>query len=566
MQVTDNDVVTVFNLKDIPRDGTVLVFGAGDGGVMIRRKLERFYGFRIAGFVDSYKVGEADGVAVIGINALFDKYPKDTPIVISSQAHAEIARILRDAGFTRIYNAFPYVINYVGDLRYEPQVRLTPDILERLRLDGVAGSEELVPGTMLDETTLRRLFHAASWPARVALIDFLIGATLPGSVDEIRLAAAVDVHRAFLVQLLGDLGNDACENAEAAALLALSKSVGNWDRASSWLACCDDHAARLRAVLVLHPRLDQAFSLAGLTAKLFSARSQGMEPTASFHERSYRLHRESMEELTDDPERELIHRSWFDEGTADYQMHERCYMAVDALRETGKESWLTIGDGRFGLDAVHLKRRGFHDVLATDISDALLKQAERFGCRIDYKVENAESLSFSDDSFDYVLCKESYHHFPRPMLALYEMIRVARRGVVLIEPQDPLIDAPILVEHTGRPQYETSGNYKYTLSRRELEKVALGLDFPMVAFRGLNTAYIRGEEFAPTSVVSPIYVELLASIREHDLACKAGRAKPMLLLAIVFKTEPSPVVRQSLEDQGWDVQPLTRNPFARVLR
>ena len=54
--------------------------------------------------------------------------------------------------------------------------------------------------------------------------------------------------------------------------------------------------------------------------------------------------------------------------------------------------------------------------LVTDISSNLLKEAKDIGYISKYKQENAESLSFQDDEFDYVFCKESYHHFPRPMM------------------------------------------------------------------------------------------------------------------------------------------------------
>ncbi|WP_158308790.1 methyltransferase domain-containing protein [Desulfocurvibacter africanus] len=73
----------------------------------------------------------------------------------------------------------------------------------------------------------------------------------------------------------------------------------------------------------------------------------------------------------------------------------------------------------------------------------------------EYSVENAEKLSFANGSYDYLLCKEAFHHFPRPMIALYEMLRVARKGIVLIEPND-----------NGADGFEECGNYVYSLSRR----------------------------------------------------------------------------------------------------
>ena len=40
----------------------------------------------------------------------------------------------------------------------------------------------------------------------------------------------------------------------------------------------------------------------------------------------------------------------------------------------------------------------------------------------------------ADNSVDFVQCKESFHHFPRPMVSFYEMMRVARYGVLCASP------------------------------------------------------------------------------------------------------------------------------------
>lgn len=50
-----------------------------------------------------------------------------------------------------------------------------------------------------------------------------------------------------------------------------------------------------------------------------------------------------------------------------------------------------------------------------------------------FRALNAAAMALPHGVFDFVLCKESYHPFPRLMLAFYEMLRVARAGVVLIE-------------------------------------------------------------------------------------------------------------------------------------
>src|SRR6185437_10876246 len=143
----------------------------------------------------------------------------------------------------------------------------------------------------------------------------------------------------------------------------------------------------------------------------------------------------------------------------------------------------------------------------TDISEDLLKAAQEQGLITRYRVENAERLTFPDHAFDFVFCKESFHHFPRPMLALYEMLRVSTKGVILIEPNDRsrsvLRRAKAALNavlgrraHMDALSYEEDGNYIFSISRREIEKVALGLNMPQVAFKGFNDFYCPGVEFA----------------------------------------------------------------------
>jgi SAM-dependent methyltransferase len=93
-------------------------------------------------------------------------------------------------------------------------------------------------------------------------------------------------------------------------------------------------------------------------------------------------------------------------------------------------------------------------------------------------VENGESLSFDSGSFDLVFCKESLHHLARPVLGLYEMLRVCRRAALWIEPYETL--AGRVFERLGWSSvYETQqvgnlaarDNYVYRWSRRQIESL-----------------------------------------------------------------------------------------------
>lgn len=251
------------------------------------------------------------------------------------------------------------------------------------------------------------------------------------------------------------------------------------------------------------------------------------------------------------PGRPQLHASWFRDDTVDYWRHQRMYEGVfKCLSHACDERWLTIGDGRYGLDAIRMTRNGFSDVTASDLDASLLQLSHDAGLIKAAHAENAERLSFGDSSFDYVLCKESYHHFNRPMVALYEMLRVAAKGVVLIEPQDPYIDLPVY----GRPHqhlFEDAGNYIYTLSRRELEKVALGMRLPAVAFKNICDLTAPDAEMQPAVVTNPVFTDLVERVAALEQRCSKGEEKYSLLLAVLFVTAPSALTISSFEQQGW---------------
>jgi SAM-dependent methyltransferase len=267
------------------------------------------------------------------------------------------------------------------------------------------------------------------------------------------------------------------------------------------------------------------------------------------------------------------------------------YACVDPLLEAyGGAKWLTVGDGRYGKDAKYIEDKG-GDALASDISDHLLKEALENQYIKAYSKENAECLSFPAESFDFVFCKESYHHFPRPMVALYEMIRVVKTGVALVEPQedDSLLGTKRLIWLLLRQQkrilkglisrrtssspatasstpinanYETEGggNYVYKLSRNELVKVCLGLDFPYIAFKGLNDCYFKGVELEKIADNGPLFKKVKKQIRRLDMRCSLGINGHGLLAAVIFKNAPSQDCMERLRVTGYEVLKLPRNP------
>ena len=149
--------------------------------------------------------------------------------------------------------------------------------------------------------------------------------------------------------------------------------------------------------------------------------------------------------ITSDKERIKVGKAWLEEDTLDYWRHERMREKVKPFIENNVNAeWLTVGDGRFGLDGQYLIKSGAKNIHCTDLYDELLTIAFNKNLIPNFSSQNAENLKFEDNSFDYVFCKESFHHFPRPFLALYEIFRVSKKGVFLIEPRDTKIQFSII--------------------------------------------------------------------------------------------------------------------------
>lgn len=265
-----------------------------------------------------------------------------------------------------------------------------------------------------------------------------------------------------------------------------------------------------------------------------------------------------------------------EEGTINHWIHQRL-LALAQPFTTENKTWLTVGDG-YGFDANYFHEKGL-DVTATDIAGTFLPLSQSYGILDNYSVENAEKLSFADESFDYVFCKEAYHHFPRPYLAVYEMLRVAREAVILVEPHDPIAKMPLLLAMRNlldrrdtttlqkywknRYSFEDVGNYVFKLSEREMDKLANGIGLPAVAFRGINNNYYKaatGSEKADDS--SPAFRKIKRKLALHNFLVKASLMPSQVLCAVIFKKLPSLEVQAAMKSEGFAFHVFPPNPYA----
>jgi 2-polyprenyl-3-methyl-5-hydroxy-6-metoxy-1,4-benzoquinol methylase len=115
--------------------------------------------------------------------------------------------------------------------------------------------------------------------------------------------------------------------------------------------------------------------------------------------------------------------------------------ALDELWErAAPESILDVGCGEGVLTAAWAERLGDGRVVGIDLDDPKLRAewAERSRANLEFRAEEATSLSFDDGEFDMATAIEVLEHVPAPEATVAEMARVARRWLLVSVPREPL--------------------------------------------------------------------------------------------------------------------------------
>lgn len=298
-----------------------------------------------------------------------------------------------------------------------------------------------------------------------------------------------------------------------------------------------------------------------------------------FHKESYELHEKWYNEKFPTPEAksDYFKKSRYEDSSSIGSWLQSLFFdCLNPLLKNKDQRWLTVGDA-YGFDARYILKNG-NKATASDLNIDFLSIAHQEGIVNDFRSENAEKLSFTDDSYDFVLCKESYHHFPRPYSALYEMIRVSKKGIVVIEPQDPISKMPLLLfmvnslnaikSNLGssiwknRFSYEPVGNFVYKVSEREFEKFAAGLNLPMVAFKKINpNFYFSGAEALEANMKNKKFRSIYLKKSFLDVLLKLKIIPGQVLSAIVFKEVPDEKQLTALKNDGYKIVNIPKNPY-----
>lgn len=158
------------------------------------------------------------------------------------------------------------------------------------------------------------------------------------------------------------------------------------------------------------------------------------------------------------------------------------------------------------------------------------------------------------------------------------MLRVAKKGVVIIEPQDPITKMPLLLFAANmmskfgdqlvkkiwknRISYEPVGNFIYKVSEREVEKLAAGLNLPFVAFRRINPNFYdknTAKQKANSGNFNFTKIKLKKALL--DIFVKLSLCCSQVLGIVIYKEMPDPKTIKELENDGFYCVKIPANPY-----
>lgn len=195
-----------------------------------------------------------------------------------------------------------------------------------------------------------------------------------------------------------------------------------------------------------------------------------------------------------------------------YILGRRVQIAIEHLKQVNDFSlsdWdVLIVCGGVGGEGTIVADMGVRSVTVSDISEQGLEVCRKRDPRLKTILLNAENLALPDSSYDLVFVMDGLHHLPRPVLGFTEMIRVAKKAVIVIEPHTGIVANLI-----GREWEEQDNeiNWVFRWNKLLLEQA--------------TRSYI---------LQSPCYIKAIRLWNHnevmHKVACLAGSKKTGLLM------------------------------------
>lgn len=168
----------------------------------------------------------------------------------------------------------------------------------------------------------------------------------------------------------------------------------------------------------------------------------------------------------------------FEDTAADYnnshdgRFVEPMYEALlKEIRKAQRGRILDVGCGNGNLFS--LLPEGRYELFGIDFSENMIAEArKKCGDRAAFSVADAEELPFEDDTFDFVVCNASFHHYIHPDTVAAEMHRVLKTGGKLLI-GDPYVPAAVRPLMNVMTKFSNEGDYHF-YGIREMKRLLEG--------------------------------------------------------------------------------------------
>lgn len=160
-----------------------------------------------------------------------------------------------------------------------------------------------------------------------------------------------------------------------------------------------------------------------------------------------------------------------------------------ALAGAREGDLLDVGCGTGALARLVLEQGPMCRVTGLDLAPAMVEQARAnlggFGARMHVVEGDSDRLPFHEESFDAAYCNDSFHHYPDPEKAAFEVWRVLRPGGLFVV-GDSALPAPARAIMNAFMRFSSEGDVRI-YSKGEYERM-LGRWFSSVTWRRVEGA------------------------------------------------------------------------------
>ncbi|MEM2459981.1 MAG: class I SAM-dependent methyltransferase [Candidatus Hadarchaeales archaeon] len=178
----------------------------------------------------------------------------------------------------------------------------------------------------------------------------------------------------------------------------------------------------------------------------------------------------------------FLHRHLYTPGTT--ERYVVTYRLVKVLSSLRFRSLLDVGGGEGYRAGLIRKIFGTKRVVVADLSLEACRRARKF-FSLPCVVMEAHSLPFKSESFDIVLSTETLEHIMEPESVVREMVRVARKAVVVVVNRKP---SSLVRKYPKKFPYDVSSFDRKSFGFLEKEGyhlLSLGMVSPLTRFLGL---------------------------------------------------------------------------------